>query len=304
MAKKSARPVSLNPDTFVAGGLPSDFDGVIKRAVFCGWDYNGNIDEPVLAVALTIQPDEGQDVEDEFVQHYSAGYLDSFKPSQDGKSEVDLEAEDQEDAEGHYVVAVGTREALGKTTNFAQFLRALGDCGFSDFGDSLEFLEGLHGHFVRVPQEKRSGIVREEEEEGDSNRRRNNDILVISKLIGGKTKGKKAAPAKTSSKKAKEEEDDEEETPKAAKGKKSSGGDDLDEQLKEIVLGALIESTDDDGDPVPVAKQDLGKIVLKSKDFDNKTKGKAMKRITSEEFLSQYEDDFTYDAEEGTVSVA
>src|SRR4051812_32302072 len=67
---RMARMVSMNPDNFAQGGLKDDFDGTILKVEACPWDYNKSIETPVLAIAVTIQPD---DEDQPFVQHYSAG---------------------------------------------------------------------------------------------------------------------------------------------------------------------------------------------------------------------------------------
>lgn len=300
MAKKAAsNAASLNPDNYVSGGLPDNFDGTIVKAVFCPWDYNGNIDKPVLAAAITIKPNEDSDLE-EFTQHYSAGDLSQFVPSKDGEEAVDLELLEQdeydtEDVEGPFALRVGKKEGLNNNTNFAQFMTALVECGFdtSKIGASIEFLEGVSGHFDRVPQKKRSGIVRDDEEGGNTSNR-TKDVLVLSSLskVKGKVSTKKAKPEP-------EEDEEEEEAPKtkAKKSAKADTGGDLDEALTAIVVEAL-----EAADGKPVKKSDLGKLVLKSKDIDMKQKGKAVKRIGDAEFLGG-SDLWNYDEEKNTISI-
>ena len=95
--KAAAKVASMRPDEMVAGGLMDDFNGTITKARLVPWDYNGNLDHHILALALTIQPEEG----DEFVQHYSTGAeLDEFVPSMDGEEPVDLENGEGEELEG------------------------------------------------------------------------------------------------------------------------------------------------------------------------------------------------------------
>ena len=62
------RAASIRPDMMVQAGLMDDFDGTIIKARYKPWDYDGKIDHDVLAVAVTLQPEEGEP----FVQHYSA----------------------------------------------------------------------------------------------------------------------------------------------------------------------------------------------------------------------------------------
>ncbi len=278
--------VSLNPDNMVSAGLMDDFDGRITKARFVPWDYNGNLDHHILAVAIGIQPDEG----DEFTQHYSCGELEHFAPSVDGSTPVDLENGEGEALEGPYAVPVGKRAALNNNTNFAQFMMALMDAGFdkSKLSPSLEFLEGVYGHFNRIPQKKRSGIVNAAE--GDQARRRSNDILVVTEL--------KAAPAGTTGKTGGAGK------PNGAAGRPTSApatsaatqavsGDDLDDQLAAIVVGALSKAGDDG-----LPKNKLAGLALKG--LPGNLKAKGVKRIVDPTFLESREE-FAFDPDSGTV---
>jgi len=179
MTSKKTKAASGNPDEMQPGGLKDDFDGVITKAVYTAWDYDGKIDKPVLSAALTIQPDMD---EEPFVQQYSAGSLDHFVPSLDGETPA---------PEGPYAIRVGGRDQLNNNTNWAQFLGSLKDAGFKRFDADISFCEGLHAHFVRVPQPKRSGILVEE-----GTRRGAATVLVVSTLLAPPLKNAFAAPVK------------------------------------------------------------------------------------------------------------
>lgn len=175
---------SSNPDEMVQGGLMDDFDGLVTKARYCPWDYNGTLDHHVLGVGVTIQPynENGEPEGDPFVQTYSAGDLEQFAPSMDGKLPVDLQAESEtgEEYEGIYALRVGSKAQLNNNTNWAQYVMALLEAGF-DRGlltPAVTWLEGVFGHWNRIPQKKRAGLVQAESE----GQRRRNEILVITEL--------------------------------------------------------------------------------------------------------------------------
>jgi hypothetical protein len=259
---------SMNPDNMATGGLKDDFDGEITKVRLVPWDYDGKIDHHILAVAVTIQPD-GEEV---FTQHYSCGELEHFQPSKDGKTPVDLEGGEGEDLEGVYALRVGRRDQLNNNTNWAHFIGAALDAGFpkENLGAAVTFLEGTYGHFNRIQQKKRSGIVTQQAE-GQQARR--SDILVITELKD------KPAGAKTSAKAA----------PATAKPAAASG---LDDRLREVVTEAVLAS--DDG----IAKSKLAGIVIKA--FQGPDKARAIKRVNEVEFLESSET-WVYDADSGTL---
>lgn len=272
---------SMNPDNMASGGLMDDFDGTITKVRLVPWDYNGNIDHDVLAAAVTIQPDEG----DEFTQHYSAGDLESFMPSMDGKEPI---SGDDDDREGIYALQVGKKEQLNNNSNWAQFLKAAIDAGFdtSRMTAEVTFLEGVYGHFNRIPQKKRSGIVvtpRPGQKEAKQDRPQ--EILVITEIKEAPKAAKvtngsgKAAPAKTSAKPA----------GKAAK----DDGDDLDDRLAAVIVEA-IEAADG-----VLLKTKLAGIAMKA--FQGPEKAKAVKRATDVAFLESRGEDWAFDADEGQL---
>lgn len=289
MAKKevSAEVASLNPNEMLAGGLKDDFRGKVIGAVYSRWDYDGNIEEPVLAAQLTIQV---EDEEEPFVQHWSAGDLAAFVPSQDGKTPC------EEDEDGPFALRVGKRAQLNNNTNFAHLMSALIDAGTAskkftakDLTASLECLVGLDAHWNRVPQKKRSGLATEEE--GDNKRAR--DVLVVTEVFGyGEAAGGKKKDAKATAAKGKkvveEPEEEEEEADEEVE-------ETLDDRLQTVILEALGEN---DG---TLKKGKLATIVLKAMAKD-KEKSKAVKRCTEIAFLADEDRPWTFDEDEGTIS--
>lgn len=292
-AKKSSAPrvASMRPDNMVSGGLPTDFDGTVTEVRLCPWDYGKQDQEHVLAVRVTIQPDEGQDIAgidegDPVVQHYSCGKLEDFVPSQDGENPVDLEAEDITDMEGYYALPVGKKEALNKNTNWAHFVQAAIDAGFDidKIDADVRCFEGTHGHFNRIPQKQRPGVNQGVAAEGQQQRQR--EILVLTEVHEDKPKAKvgaKAAAAKKATPKAEEAEE----------APATNGSGELNDRVTAAVLEVLGEN---DG---TVAKSDLGKLVAKKLAPADKAKG--LKLLNDNAFLESAES-FVYDADEGTVT--
>jgi hypothetical protein len=264
---------SMNPDNMLAGGLKDDFDGEVVKARLVPWDYDGNLDHHILAVALTVQPD---DENEPFVQHYSCGELEQFVPSMDGKSPVDLENGEGEALEGIYALRVGKKEQLNNNTNWAHFVGAVIDAGFpkGQLGAAVTFIEGTYGHWNRVPQKKRSGIV-VQPQQGENKRARSNDILVITEIKEKPAGAKKPAAGKSSA-------------PAAA-----ANGGDLDDRLREVVTEAVLAAGDTG---LPKAK--LAGLAIKA--FAGAEKAKAVKRVSETAFLESSET-WAFDADSGTL---
>lgn len=264
---------SMNPDNMLQGGLIDDFDGMCVRARLVPWDYEGSIDHHVLAVALTIRPEGDK----EFVQHYSAGDLTAFVPSMDGKTSVDLDGWDPkkgvDSVEGVYALRVGKREQLNNNTNWAQFIGALIDAAFprDQLTAAVTFMEGVYGHWNRIPQKKRSGIV----VASTDTKARTNDILVITEIKEAPKGGIKVDKATPATSKA---------TPDTAS---------LDDKLREVVGGA-VAAAGEGGLP----KQKLASLAIKA--FAGADKAKAVKRVNEIEFLESGET-WAYDADAGLL---
>lgn len=271
--------VSFDPDS-MSSGLKDDFRGKIVNAVYGPWDYDGNIDEPVLGVRLTVEV-EGED--EPFVQWWSAGDLTAFAPSQDGVNAC------EEGEVGPYAVKVGKRTALSGSTNFAHLMKSIVDAGAasgkfdrSNLTNSLECLEGIDAHWNRVPQQKRSGMA------GSGGEGKKNDVLVITEIFGygeeeEKPKKSVGKPASKPAPKGKVKEEEDEDT---------DSGDSLDDQLNEIIIEALGEGK--------LKKSKLPALIL-GKMGKSPNKAAAVQRVTKADFLEA--GPWTYDADSGTLSL-
>lgn len=282
----------MNPDNMIAGGLMDDFDGTITKVRLVPWDYNGKLQNHVLAAAVTIKPEDG----DEFVQHYSAGDLENFVPSNDGENGVDLSGDDPEAMEGIYALRVGKKEGLSSSSNWAGFIKAALDAGFpvSALTAAVSCFEGVVAHFNRIPQKKRAGLVKPAEADGQ--KARSNDILVITEIKSGPTTAgtkpaagsKPTAPATSASSKPSTA------APKTAAATPAApAAGDLDSKLVEIVRAAI--KGQEDG----ITKDKLPSAALKG--LSGAEKGKGVKRIVDPEFLNGYEQFWAFDAESGLI---
>lgn len=315
---------SMNPDNMLQGGLKDDFKGIIRKVRLCPWDYDGKIPHYVLAVAVTIEEKEPEDPKNPiFVQHYSAGDLDSFIPSMDGETGVDLAAdapqapEDgadeatvdayhqalsayKESLEGIYALRVGKKEQLNNNTNWAHFIRAALEARFpvEKLTAAVSCFEGVEAQFNRVPQAQRKGLVKAQAAE---EKKRANDILVITEILNldALTKGQKAAapkspasPAASKSAAKPAASKTPTSTPAAAASSGNGGGGDLDAKLGDIVRAAVAEA------PEGLHKSKLPAAALAK--LSAAEKGKGVARITNADFLSSVTG-IAFDAESGTI---
>lgn len=159
VAAKTAA-VSLNPDTFAAGGgLLDDAVVTVTDAAFVLWDYMGKAKQgPALALSMKDEEDKEHD------QYFSAGDKKFFVPSGDGE----------------YLTPVGDKEALISSTNAAQFLTSLVNAGFPkdrlDEG-KISILKGLVVHVHREAQQKRAGLAQAREDGREAT------ILLVDKIV-------------------------------------------------------------------------------------------------------------------------
>lgn len=278
MAKQqsASKAVSMLPDDFVAGGLFDDQVATVVEAVFAPFDYNGNIEGAVLAAKLTLQPDE--DGADPVTQYWSAGALNSFKPSEDGDEPTD--GDGMETGEGYFVVPVGSRTNLNNNTNWSQLLVSLLDADFprEKISSDIRFLVGLKAHWNRLPPTRKGGQM------ADGGGKK--DVLCVTKVIeepgGGKAKaGKGSAPAGTKS--------------GSSKGGDASGGGSLNETVAEMVASIA------KAEGGPVKKSKLAGLVLKGWKGSPGDKQKATKLAGDNAFLAEV-DDCVFDEEEGTLT--
>lgn len=282
MAKQNVAAVdspfaSMLPDEMVSGGLADDFDGIIREARVAKFDYDGSIDEPVLAFRAKIERlDPGLEPEEKFItQYWSMGSLDHFKPSMDGKETAD---------EGIYALRVGTRTALNNNTNYAQLLRSIIDAQFprDKFSPAVTFLEGVKGHFNRLPPDKKGGQFKNQTEE-QAKKASKRDILCLTRFDGFETGAVASKPNGQAG------------TPTsapAAGGAASSN--DLDAQLHEIVVAIT------KGKPAMRKTALSGEVLKKMK--GNPAANKAVKRVVEKDFLeSLAEVSVLFNEEDGTV---
>lgn len=229
--------VSLKPSTFVeGGGLVDDVDATITDAKWLTWDYNGqsNVVVPALAVALTLQDGTVQE------QYYSCGKLEHFKPSKDDRTPAP-----DNDCMGDYLVPVTDKTGIASSSNAGKFFASLVNAGYPEDkldGPISKVLNGLTAHFKREVV-KRTGLVRT-----GKNADRDQTVLVVSKVIKlpWETASRQAAvtPRPAAATAA---------SPAAAKPNGAAGvGVSVEVRAKaeETLMGVLIEA----GAPVPKAK--------------------------------------------------
>ena len=156
--------VSLNPETFVEGGLLDDADVEFKSAAFELWDYQGK--SPVSAPALKL----GMELEggDTFEQYYSMGNANDWMPSEDGKS----------------LMAVGSATGIRKSTNGSMFLSSLVNAGFpaSKLGDDISVIVGTKAHMIQKAQPKRAGIEGGDKRKGADGKEYDRTLLVVESI--------------------------------------------------------------------------------------------------------------------------
>ncbi len=262
MAKKM-RGASLNPDDAGAGGLAiDDVDCTIKELRFVDdFDYGGKVDPMPLSLRATFESPEFAEPQ---VQHFSAGSLDRFEPSEDGLCAVPAEGQDDS-------------ILLIKTTNALLFITSLTDSGFpkDKISDEVDVFEGTEVHIRQVPRPKLRGIDRE----GDTEK----TILAVTKIhkLPWEKKGKGAKGKKAAGGKKKE----------AAEPEEASA--EVSEKAADAVMAAVTAS--DNG----IVKKDLLVEVFKSlaKDEDRTA---VVGLIKDDEWLGN--GPWTYDEETETIS--
>lgn len=297
MAKEEPKVASMDPADMLEGGLKDDFRGKIIEADYCRWDYNGNRDEASLALRLKIQP---EDEDEPFTQHWSAGSLDTFVPSKDGKTEVKEDPENEEDGTvkygtyaGPYALRIGRRPQLNGNTNYAHLVRTIIDSGEASKGKfftrenlspSVQCLVGLDAFWNRVPQVKRKGLQEDSAVEGD--RKKRADVLVVTEVFGYDPEGT------TSKEKVKGKS-------KAVKSKVEDAEEDQDESSLDDDLAALVIQAIADADGELKKAKLVGAVVkLAGKD---PRKRDFLKRVTEDEFLNS--GDWEYDEDDGTLTL-
>jgi hypothetical protein len=138
--------ISFSPDEFDSGtGLPDDVDATIESVDCVTWAYGGK-GQPIPALKVIFKPDGA----DAFDQFYSAGNLDRLVPADDGST--------------FYRVGK-TSGKMSNSTNAAMFIISMVEQGFpKDKIAAIRGIVGTYGHFARVPQPERPGLMREKKE--------------------------------------------------------------------------------------------------------------------------------------------
>lgn len=256
------RGVSINPEEFSQGGGLNDVDATVKTLRFmtgedaaelCENLHKYTAYEETLFGVAHFKTSDGDAHES-----WSAGKLDYFKPSSDGKR----------------AVPVGTAEKLSNSCNLYTLLASIINAGFprNEFDDDLSIFDTMIVHLINAEQPKRVGL-----EGGDSKLR---TVLTVESIHedspvgrGKKPKGKgKASKAK------------------AAESESESDGEDYAEIAADTIVKIL---TDADGGPVKrtsVVGRML-KILKKSHPDDFK----AIIQATNEEDFFKNLDDVEYD---------
>lgn len=239
--------MSLNPDTFVRGGLMDNVDVEVTESIFKVWDYDpndagGGSGPDTLALKLTMKDMQSGE---ETYQFWSGGDPSMF---------TILDENDNPGQDIGVKVASEVKDGFNDSTNVAIFVKSLTNAGFpkdrlDDFKSTL--LVGLQMHVVRSPAPTRTGLDQPPAQEG-----RGKTILTCSSIIKLPwEKAKKGTTKKTGA-------------TKKAKGttKKTAPAAASDEDVNELgklVVAAVLEANG----TVP-----LGKIKIESLKYMSKNK--------------------------------
>lgn len=286
MAKAQPKRISNRPSQAEeGGGLPSDFDAVIKEARYTTWEEAGpkalvggrDADDPALMLVLEM---EDETERNEFL---SAGKANRVQPGEDGEFLVPAEGLDDDKAPS----------GLSASSNANIFLTSVVKADFDEdkLDEGISSLAGIKAHFVRVPQPKREGVARAE---GDAPKRPPT-VLTISEIYPDKKAGKKAGAgakpaAKATGKKAVEPEADDED---------AAEGDEVTEAAQAVVAELLED---------PKFKKGIPKAKLFTAVFNKLSKDKAPNKkeivalVQDEDFLG--DGPWTYDAEAELLTAA
>ena len=161
MAQKG---VSLKQsDQVEGGGLLDNVDAIFKEVKFEMFDYGGTRSDEVPALKVTLQPDEGNEVD----QFWSCGAAKDWEPSKDGKM----------------LVPIGDQKGMHKSSNASIFFAHIIEAGFPEekITDDVSVLEGTKAHMVRIPAPKRGGLSTSKKRA--DGREYENTILVVEKIL-------------------------------------------------------------------------------------------------------------------------
>jgi len=281
-----------------SASLINDIDVTITNALFCAWDYNGNIDHEILALGVTFEDENGVTHD----QYYSAGELTYFVPSTDGTM----------------LVPVADKQMLNDNCNCWKFINSLLECGFpaETLGNNISSIVGMKVHVLQQAQPKRTGLIR-----GGKNPDREPTVLLVSQILEmpgqatqtAKKPAAKPAPgkaptgkpatvaAKPANKPAVAAKPGAPKPNGAAGPSTTSAGDDEKAVAVEILTGILAESGG------TIAKKALAGAAFKAAGakvtegvIDAKTKNKIVQLLFQDSFLHELagEGQITYDGNE------
>lgn len=288
---------SLLPDDMVAGGLADDFDGIVREARYAPFDYMGSVQDAVLSIQLKIERldvDKDADADERFIsQNWSAGSLEHFRPSVDGVNPTPGEGMAIEP--GYFAMRVGQKTALNNNTNAAQLMRSMLDAQFprDKFKPDVRFIEGMKGHWNRLPPDKKGGQFKDQtaEQAAKASKR---DVLCLTRFDGFVAEGAGSGVANPGTPT---------QAPAAAASTATTGassstaGGNVDEKLRAIVTSVVKA-----GAPA-IKKTALSGAVLKAGKGD-KDVNAMVKRVTTTEFLESLTDlNILFDAAAGTVEM-
>lgn len=150
MTPSAPKPLSNNPDDFIAGGsLYPGGTGLIEDIAYVLWDYEGKMPpNSVVAVKCIFKPTDGSNDGKDVLIFWSVGPSTEFVPSQDGG----------------FIFPVGNAQGIKNSTNWFHVTAALRDtCGLE--GAKLNGAAGIRclisGQLtlVRKDQPTRDGLV-------------------------------------------------------------------------------------------------------------------------------------------------
>jgi len=266
--------ISMNPETFTAGGLINDIDITITDAQTTTWDMNGAVsaDTPFLAVEMTDPNGTAH------VQYYSAGKPEDWQPEESGEG----------------FISPSGKTGINGTTNLGMFLASAVEAGFPKdmFNDgNLKVLIGTQAHVLQKVLE-RQGLIRT-----GKNAARPNQVLLVSKIIA--LPGAEGAKTTTASAKPNGAAAGQSVSSKTVGGKPNGkattaapAADDLDEQ---IMTALKLHLAEQDG---PVPAKAIAKAVFEYFNANDMKAlaNKAVARASKQELRNALNDNgFVYD---------
>jgi len=280
VAKKEVILGSFDPDEMSSGGgLASNFTGEIIDAQYGLFKYRGKGDA-VVAVKLTIKPDEGHGIADDMLvdgnveEWYKVADPTQWAPTQDGETAIDFDQD--EEGTGPLLMAIGDQKQLNRNTKFGEFISKAIEAGMPRAlaGNDLRKLLGVYGHFDRMVSEAAKRA--QERDKGKDQKKYPTEILLLTKFETMKSKGKATSKSSTASAPA-----------------SSNGGGELNDRVASAIVAALGEHGD-------IKKAELGSKIIGG--FKGAEMKAALKLASDPEFLGDEDQPWSFDAKKGVVS--